>query len=117
MIADMMLRERLLQETDVPLEIDICWATKQGALTPDELTTFINQHRDRIRWLHLKGNDNNESCPLDQGQLDCEFYYNLAKELGHDCAIIEDDAQKPDSVTSICRSRMAVDRFEKGESL
>jgi|GEM_PF-2778424 len=111
-IAGMMLMERLLGETDVKLEIDICWATKGGALTPEELTTFIGGHKDRIAWLHLKGNDHNESCPLDQGQLDCAFYYNLAKELGHDYAIVEDDAQQPDSITSICRSRMAISRFE-----
>lgn len=111
-IAGEMLRERLLKETDVMLEIDICWATKQGALTPEQLTEFITSHKDRIMWLHLKGNDHNESCPLDQGQLDCKFYYDLAKSLGHDYAIVEDDAQKPDAITGICRSRMAIERFE-----
>lgn len=116
-IAGMRLGKRLLEETDVMLEIDICWATKQGALTPDELTDFIRNHKDRIMWLHLKGNDNNQSCPLDQGQLDCGFYYNLGKELGHGYAIVEDDTQQPDSVTSICRSRVAVDGYEKGADI
>lgn len=113
-IDGVMLRERLLQETDVPLEIDIGWATKKGALTPEGLTEFLRKHASRIKWLHLKGNDHDQSCPLDQGQLDCGFYYRYAKEAGHDFAIVEDDAQLPDAITSICRSRMAIAEFEKG---
>ena len=112
-IDGVVLRERLLQETDVMLEIDIGWAVKKGALTPEGLTAFIRGNQGRIQWLHLKGNDRDESCPLDQGQLDCGFYYSLAKELGHGYAIVEDDAQLPDAITSICRSRMAVSRFEE----
>ena len=116
-IAGPMLRDRLLRETDVMLEIDIGWATKTGAMTPEELTAFIRQNSGRIKWLHLKGNDHNESCPLDQGQLDCEMYYHLAEELGHDYVVVEDDAQKPDAITSICRSRMALARFAKSKKL
>ena len=93
------------------LEIDIGWATKTGALTAEELTSFLKEKSGRIRWLHLKGNDHDASCPLDQGQLDCGFYYQLAEKLGHDYVIVEDDAQLPDPITSICRSRMALDRF------
>lgn len=111
-IEGAVLRDRLLQETDVLLEIDIGWATKTGALSPEELTEFLQKNSARIKWLHLKGNDHNESCPLDQGQLDCGFYYRLARQLGHDYVIVEDDAQLPDPVTSICRSRMALDKFE-----
>ena len=110
------LIQRLLEETDVMLEVDICWAVKQ-ALTPDELTAFILEHKDRVMWLHLKGCDKGESCPLDQGQLNCEFYYNLAKKLGHTYAIVEDDTQLPDVITGICRSMMAIREFEeRGEN-
>jgi len=81
-VAGPRLIDRLIEETDVMLEIDICWATKTGALTPDQLTETIERYKDRIMWLHLKGNDHDQSCPLDQGQLDCEFYYHLGEKLG-----------------------------------
>ena len=105
------LIDRLIEETDVMLEIDICWATKAGALTPEQLNETIDRYKDRIMWLHLKGNDHNESCPLDQGQLDCGYYYRLAEKLGHEYTIVEDDAQLPDSITSIVRSRIAMRNF------
>lgn len=110
------LIDRLLNETDVKLEVDICWATKNGAMTPDELTAFVKEHADRIVCLHLKGNDNNVSCPLDQGQLDCGFYYHLAEALGHPYTIVEDDTQLPDAITGICRSMMAIQRFRSEDA-
>ena len=99
--------ERILKETDVMLEVDVFWAARGGCDVP----SFIREHRERIRYLHLKDSVNGKPCAIGQGELDWSYYYDAAAAMGHTDIVVEDDIQEPDGVTSICNSMQCIRKY------
>ncbi len=101
--------DRILSETDVKLEIDVFWAARAGV----DVDSFIREYEDRILFLHLKDTDQEgDSCAVGTGIASCRTYYELAKSLGLEYVVVEDDLQRPDGVTSICKSIEAIRSYE-----
>lgn len=96
--------EKILSETDVMLEIDVYWAAKGGA----DVMAFLQQHEDRILYLHLKDATNDGPCAVGQGNLNCRAYMEWARGKNLAQVIVEDDRQLPDGITSICNSIQAI---------
>ncbi len=101
--------ERILSETDVKIELDVFWAARGGA----DIKSFIQKNAGRILYLHLKDTDSaGDSCAVGKGHASCRDYYEMAKELGLEYVVVEDDLQRPDGITSICNSMEAIRSFE-----
>ena len=92
--------ERILSDTDVMLEIDVYWAAKGGA----DVMKFLQEHKERIIYLHLKDANDEGPCAVGHGQLLCREYYEWAVAHKLPGIIVEDDRQLPDGITSICNS-------------
>lgn len=100
--------ERILSETDVMIEVDVFWAAKGGC----DVKQFLKDHADRIIYLHMKDTDDEDnSCAVGDGHADCAAYCQMAKEMGLTHIVVEDDLQKPDGITSICRSIHALKKM------
>lgn len=93
--------DRILSETDVMIEVDVFWAAKGGC----DVKQFLKNNAKRIIYLHMKDTDDEgNSCAIGDGHTDCAMYCQMAKEMGLTHIVVEDDLQKPDGITSICRS-------------
>lgn len=101
------LVDELIEKTDVPIELDYCWAYKSGE---DELA-LAKKYQHRIRYVHIKDWDGRQSCSVGSGMLPCEEYYRLSKALGFEYIIVEDDSQLPDGITSVANSMQAIRKF------
>ncbi len=104
--------DRILSDTDIMVEIDVCWATK-GELSEDDVMKFLRDYESRVIYLHLKDSDFGKSCPVGMGQLDCKAFYKKAESMGHPYIIVEDDTQLPDGIASICYSMQTIRSYTK----
>ena len=100
--------DKILSETDVMLEVDVYWAAKGGA----DVMAFLNAHKDRILYIHLKDTDSEGPCAVGLGKLDCRAYMEWAVKEEVAQVIVEDDRQLPDGITSICNSIQTVRSWE-----
>lgn len=89
----------LLNRTDILLEVDTYWVFNAGG----DAVKFINEHKDRIRLIHLKdGIKNGEGCSLGLGEAKAAEVRKAALELGLKI-IVESESLNPTGLEEVSR--------------
>ena len=89
----------LLNRTDILLEVDTYWVFNAGG----DAVKFINEHKDRIRLIHLKdGIKNGEGRSLGLGEAKAAEVRKAALELGLKI-IVESESLNPTGLEEVSR--------------
>jgi len=101
------LLTHILNNTQVGLELDVCWA-KFAGLNPLE---YIKEHKNEIDLIHLKDLDDSTTftpVALGEGVIDVLGIVEYSKAIGLSWLIIENDYPKPDALSNLRKSMMYI---------
>ena len=85
---------------DAYLELDIYWCFHAGA----DNCAYIRKYKDRIAHLHLKDGIDGTPTALGEGNCNIKEVMALAKEIGMEWVIIENDKPVPTGIEDLARS-------------
>lgn len=92
----------------VPLEADLYWIFYAGF----DPVRFLRENRARIGMIHIKDGKKAEPapCALGEGEIDIHGICELAKNIGFEWLIVEDDKPVPDGLPDAKRSILALQK-------
>jgi sugar phosphate isomerase/epimerase len=83
---------------EAAMELDIYWAAHAGI----EPFAYMEKHKDRLKLLHIKQIDKDKKCvDLDQGVIDFRKIITVAKTLGVEHFILEQEEFEVSSMVSV----------------
>jgi sugar phosphate isomerase/epimerase len=83
---------------EAAMELDIYWAAHAGI----EPFAYMEKHKDRLKLLHIKQIDKDKKCvDLDQGVIDFKKIITVAKTLGVEHFILEQEEYEVSSIVSV----------------
>ena len=82
------------------LEVDTYWSFHAGVDTPK----FLRENKDRIVHIHIKDGNGQVPCALGEGNATVKESLDVAKEIGLEWVILENDLPKPTGLEDIARS-------------
>jgi sugar phosphate isomerase/epimerase len=86
----------------VDLCVDVAWVMRGG----DDPASFLQKHKDRIGYLHLKDHDGEDWAELGRGKVDFHAIMRILPEMtGVRWAVIEQDTSKLNPHESVTISR------------
>ena len=83
---------------EAAMELDIYWAAHAGI----EPFAYMEKHKNRLKLLHIKQIDKDKKCvDLDQGVIDFKKIITVAKTLGVEHFILEQEEYEVSSIVSV----------------